>query len=382
MTRGQTIEMKDTTLFPTPHEYLQAISPHHPVHFFCPRQLSATVTAFQRGFPGMVTFAVKANPMTRVLRHLIKSGLPGFDVASVAEITAICRETTTAALHYNNPVRDPVEIAAALRAGVRSFAVDAPEELAKLRAAGAPATTEVSVRFKLPMRAAAYDFGTKFGAPPAMAEDLLRAVATAGFRPSLTFHTGTQCTDPGAFARHIATAARISAQSGVVVDRLNVGGGFPSARQGPVALDRYFQAIRDAVAAFPGPGPDLLCEPGRGMVADAFALAARVKARRGVATVFLNDGIYGSLSEFPSIGLPRYQVLSSDGPARTGPAQDFRIFGPTCDALDVLPGVSPLPVDVADGDYILFQSMGAYVAGVSTRFNGYGDRQQVTVTRL
>ena len=58
-----------------------------------------------------------------------------------------------------------------------------------------------------------------------------------------------------------------------------------------------------------------------------------------------------------------------------GPTESFRLYGPTCDASDVLPGEVDLPAAVRTGDYLEFGRIGAYSLSGRTRFNGlYSDR--------
>src|SRR5690554_6551944 len=109
------------------------------------------------------------------------------------------------------------------------------------------------------------------------------------------------------------------------------------------------------------------------MVADAFALLARVKAVRDDQHVFLNDGVYGTLAEVPLMGMvDRLAVLSPQGARRSGEGQRRVIFGPTCDSVDRLPGETALPADMEEGDFLLVRGMGAYSTVTNTRFNGFG----------
>jgi len=362
-----------------PFDHLLAHRPDHPVLYFAPDVLRATYARFRDGFPGLVTYAVKANPDAAVLGTLAGAGMGAFDVASLEEIARVRAVCPTASLHYNNPVRAVSEITGALDHGVRSFSVDRQGELDKLIAACPAGETELTVRFKLPVSGAVYDFGAKFGAEPDEAAALMQRAAKAGFTVSLKFHPGTQCARPAPWADYIAAAGRIVRAAGVAPARLNVGGGFPS-RRGAEAPDLapYFVTIREAVAeAFPERAPALLCEPGRGMVGDCITLAARIKARDG-DTVFLNDGMYGALAEFADIGaVERISV-----PGRRAAPRPFRAFGPTCDSIDMLPAPLALPGDVAEGDYVLFAGMGAYTGALATRFNGYGAAELVEVARL
>ena len=367
------------TYWHNPSDHIRHSSPTGPMIYLSPEQLQATARRFLAGFPGRVTYAVKANQSVEVLANLSAAGITGFDVASPVEMAAVRAVQPEAELHYNNPVRGKGEIAAAEAHGVVSYSVDSHSELAKLDGLG---PVEVAVRLRLPVAGAAYDFGSKFGLLPEPATALLREVRARGFRPAITFHPGTQCTDPAAWEAYIAAAGQVAQAAGVEIARLNVGGGFPAHRGGAAPdLERIFSTIdRATTATFGSARPELLCEPGRAMVAEAFLLATQIRALRDDGAVFLDDGIYGGLSEFPVLGaIDRVSVLDGEGQPRTGPRQPRVLFGPTCDSLDRIPGEIPLAADLAEGDWLLFEGMGAYSLATATRFNGYGALSQATV---
>jgi ornithine decarboxylase len=99
--------------------------------------------------------------------------------------------------------------------------------------------------------------------------------------------------------------------------------------------------------------------------------------------VFLNDGIYGAMFEFSQIGIiDRITVLSETLVPRSAPIRARVTFGPTCDSVDRLPGEVPLASDVQEGDFIVFQGMGAYSTVTNSRFNGFGELGVVTVLSL
>ncbi|PZR00016.1 MAG: ornithine decarboxylase [Cereibacter sphaeroides] len=374
------------TIWTTPSEFLRANRPETPVLFFSPAALQATARRFIDGFPGLVTYAVKSNPEEVVIENLAAAGVSGFDVASPFEMRLIRRLAPEAVMHYNNPVRSRTEIAVAVELGVKSYSVDSASELAKLIELVPAKGTEITVRFKLPVSGAAYNFGAKFGATVELSIELLKKVAEAGFIPSLTFHPGTQCTDPQAWEHYIRAAGQISEGAGVKIARLNVGGGFPSHRKSAELpqLEAIFELIdRVATETFGADRPALVCEPGRGLVADSFAVADPVKAVRDGQHVFLNDGVYGSLTELNMIGvIDRTTVLTPEGQYRTGAPRDLIVFGPTCDSVDRLPGELSLPGDIAEGDYLVFSGMGAYSTVTNTRFNGFGELAIATVLSL
>ncbi len=374
--------MRATADFPTPLVHLMRIRPDEAVMYMAPDVVAAQARRFMAGFPGLVTYAVKANPRPEVIEALVRAGMRAFDVASVAEMRLVREACPDAVLHYNNPVRSAEEVALAGRYGIASASVDSGRELEKLRPLG---RIEVAVRLKLPVKGAVYDFGSKFGVDPHEAAELLRGVAKAGFIPAMTFHPGTQCEDGAAWAAYIRACAGVAQAAGVKLARLNVGGGFPAQRVGNAPdLEVLFALIRAEVDAAFGPdAPALVCEPGRAMVAEAFSLAARIKAHRADGSVFLNDGIYGGLAEWRDMpGMDRVQVIAPDGSPR-GAAPVARVaYGPTCDSLDRLPDPLPLPADTAEGDWVLFHGMGAYSLALATRFNGYGPEAPVAVGQV
>ncbi|MGE0210932.1 MAG: hypothetical protein AB7S41_04490 [Parvibaculaceae bacterium] len=228
-----------------------------------------------------------------------------------------------------------------------------------------------------------HDFSCKFGATPEEAATLLREVASLGFKPVLTFHPGSQCTDPEAYVRHVAAAAGIAREAGVTLHALNVGGGFPARYRDAAVppLPAFFEAMADAVREGFEKAPQLECEPGRGLVATSMSLLTRVKlVKHGRREVFLNDGIYGALlemSQAPSL-TPPYRAIRG-GEALGGKEIEFTAYGPTCDPLDRLPVPLTLPEAVEEDDFIEFGTLGAYGAATATCFNGYEVADVVTV---
>lgn len=370
--------MKSDPIWSTPEDHLRKMQPDTAQLYLCPAEISRMARRFQAGFPGLVTYAVKANPARAVLENLVTAGVRAFDVASVPEMEAVRAVCPDAVLHYNNPVRSRGEVAAAAGMGIASASVDCVGELDKLGAL--PRGVEVAVRLALPIKGAAYDFGAKFGADPDQAVALLARVAEMGFTPAMTFHPGTQCADAAVWAGYIRACADVAARAGVRLARLNVGGGFAAHRGVAPDLEAVFARIGAEVRAAFGPdAPALVCEPGRAMVAEACQLGARVKSLRGAA-VYLNDGIYGALAEWRDIAAhDRIRVISPEGAARQGAGLARIVFGPTCDSIDRLPDPLRLPADMAEEDYLIFAGMGAYSHAIATRFNGYGPGAMVTV---
>ena len=198
-------------------------------------------------------------------------------------------------------------------------------------------------------------------------------------QPCLTFHVGSQCLSPFSYAQAIEIAQRTVNLSGVEIAALDIGGGFPAAYAGeePPPFDWYFDMIKEALANLDRPNLNVMCEPGRALVAHGISLVTQVVMRRG-DRIYLNDGIYGSFDEqrfasFDENYPPTAITLDAKGNAKklSGEKRPFRAFGPTCDSADVLPRPQMLPDTIANGDFILFEAMGAYTVSSRSPFNGY-----------
>ena len=102
-------------------------------------------------------------------------------------------------------------------------------------------------------------------------------------------------------------------------------------------------------------------------------MVVQVQLRRGDA-LYVNDGVYGSLSDagHPGFRFPARRIRPIDG-AADGEAtlRAFALFGPTCDSADHMKGPFLLPDDIDEGDWIELGQLGAYGACLRTRFNGF-----------
>lgn len=358
---------------------IAALRPEEPLHCLRPQAVTAAARAFVTAFPGDVLYAVKCNAEPTMLRAIAAGGVTHFDCASDAEVRLVRSLFPDAAIHFMHPVKSRGAIRSAWRDfGVRDFVLDTDAELTKILAeTGGSDELGLVVRLALPKGNAAYDLSGKFGAAPADAAALLRAARPHAARLGLSFHVGSQCVDPTAWTRALALAAEVIAASGVAVEIVDVGGGFPVAYPGsePPALAAFMAAIRDGAALLPE-GVRLWAEPGRALVAGGASVVVQVQQRRGDA-LYVNDGVYGALSDAgaPGFRFP-HRLVRPDG-AASEVMRAFTLFGPTCDSADVMRGPWMLPADVREGDWIEVGQLGAYGTALRTAFNGF-DRAHVT----
>lgn len=364
---------------PTVDALVAALRPEEPLHCIRPAVLEAAAAGFVAAFPGETMYAVKCNPDPAVLRALWRGGVRQFDCASPAEVTLVRAMFPEAGIHFMHPVKARGAIRAAwAQHGVRDFALDSEAELAKLlaetAATGVAGELGLIVRLALPKGGAVLDLSGKFGAEAGYAAALLRAARPHAARLGLAFHVGSQCLDPLAWRAALALAAAVVARAGVAIDVLDVGGGFPAAYPGmePPPLGAFLAEIEAGAARPEFAGARLWAEPGRALVAAGGSVVVQVQGRRG-GMLFVNDGVYGSLSDAGTLGFryPARCLRASDAPPRP-----FGFFGPTCDSADVMHGPFLLPEDVGEGDWIEISQLGAYGSCLRTGFNGF-DRARI-----
>ena len=367
--------------FASAQKAIESLKPSEPLYLVHPSRFADAAKQFLDRFPGDTLYAVKANPHPLALQNLWNAGVRHFDTASLGEIELVKSVLPDAICHFMAPVRLAGQARAAFQKhGVTDFVVDSESELEKLLAeTGGGKKLRVFVRLVAALGGALLEMSSKYGLGPAPAAKLLKKVQTSGVQPCLTFHVGSQCLSPFSYAQAVEIAQRCITQSGVEIAALDVGGGFPAhyAGQEPPPWHWYFDMIKEAVSTLNRPNLNLMCEPGRALVTQGFSLVTQLVLRRD-DRLYLNDGIYGSFDEqrfasfiedYPATAI----TLDAKGKAKpvSGEKRPFRVFGPTCDSADVLPRPQMLPEGIANGDFILFEGMGAYTISSRSPFNGY-----------
>ncbi len=366
--------------------YVQETRPRYPVAVLRPEAVKAKAEHFTSLFPGRVMYAVKCNPDVRLLQAVIDGGMESFDCASIREIQQIRALKPDAAIYFMHPVKPRESIREAyFDYNVRAFVLDSADELRKiLEETDHAKDLTLFVRMGVPKQKVATDFSVKFGAQPILAAQLLTMARPVCAKLGLAFHVGTQCTDTGAYSHAVKVASDVITTSGVQIDAMDIGGGFPAdldPANPPPPLAQYIDAVKNALADAGLEGIELLCEPGRGLVACGGALVVRVEGRKG-DLLYINDGTYGGIFEGGgAIGLPYpSRMIRANGVKASAVKAPFRFAGPTCDSVDMLNGPFMLPEDIREGDWIMLDQLGAYGEVSRTKFNGYEDVIEVIET--
>ena len=342
--------------------------------------IEAKYLELRQHFPtASIYYAVKANPVPQVVALLETLGA-SFDVASRSELQmCLALGAHPSRLSYGNTVKKSADIAYAFACGVRRFAFDSEAELRKL-VAHAPAS-EVMCRLQTTGENAGWPLSKKFGCDLEMAAELLLLARDLGLHPvALSFHVGSQQTDPTQWRKPLHEAAglcRRLGREGLALDTINIGGGFPVPYEGHVPpISRFAEAIGQSLDdAFGRAHPKLMLEPGRSLVAEAGVVQAEVvlvsKKSRFDQTrwVYLDIGKFGGLAETLDESI-KYRLRTP----RTGTPGPVVLAGPTCDSADILYEKSDyhLPVDLQCGDRVEILNTGAYSSSyASVSFNGF-----------
>lgn len=343
------------------------------------KQVEKNWHAFQNAFNAKIYYAVKANPAEPILKTLVSLGAY-FDAASLEEIH-LCLKSSAKPhqISYGNPVKRIQEIQKAFGLGIELYAVDSKEEIQKI-AKYAP-NSSIYCRIAVPNTGADWPLAKKFGARPEDAWNLLEYGMTLGLKPrGVSFHVGSQQLDPNAYVGAIqlaSTTYKIGMERGVILDLLNIGGGFPISYHEQVpCLNDYSTCIEKTIEECFIHRPSIMIEPGRAIVGNAGTIVCEIllisqrDPNDPIHWAYIDIGRFGGLAETEGemIKYPIKTFKKNDG------LIEVKIAGPTCDGVDVLydKTIYRLPKNLTSGDRLIIENTGAYTWTYASQcFNGF-----------
>ena len=361
--------------FKSVDKLVNQLKPTEPV--YCIRRDSINIASkfFQNKFPGKILYAVKTNPHPLVLKTIVESGINDFDIASIKEVEAIRSVSPDAKCSYMHTVKSKESINEAyFKYNIKTFSIDTKDELIKiLNSTNQAKDLELFVRVAVSNEHAEIDLSKKFGAQTSEAIGLYRLTKQYAKKIGLSFHVGSQCMHPISYSKGINEIKYIIKKTKIVPDVINIGGGFPTIYPDlvPQSLDSYFEEIKNSLNKLKlEKKPEIICEPGRAIVAESGSTIVRVNLRKK-QKLYINDGTYGTLFDagVPNIVYPSRIITS--GRIISKKLTSFDFYGPTCDSMDYMKGPFILPNNIKEGDYIELGQLGAYGLTFRTQFNGY-----------
>lgn len=168
----------------------------------------------------------------------------------------------------------------------------------------------------------------------------------------------------------LALAQRIKEDLGVIVQTIDLGGGFAStntlhAQYTPgefasPSIDQYTSAIEQAMNQSPfarDESPKLMLETGRAMVDEAGTLIASIIGKKNLASgqrgIILDAGVNILFTSW------WYNLKVTPAQPLSGTYQQTVFYGPLCMNIDVVKNPAPYP-DMKLGDRVLISPVGAY----------------------
>ena len=361
--------------FKSVEELVNQLRPKKPVYCIRKESIKLASKYFQKNFPGKILYALKTNPHPVVLKAILESGINSFDVASIKEIETIRKISQDADCSYMHTVKSRESIKDAYyKYNVKTFSLDTKDELIKiLESTNHAKDLSLFVRVSVSNEHAEIDLSKKFGAISNEAVGLLRLTKQYAKKIGLSFHVGSQCMHPISYSKGIFEIGNIIKKTKIIPDVINVGGGFPTVYPDlvPQSLDKYFNEIKKSLENLKIEKlPEIICEPGRAIVAESGSTIVRVDLRKK-QKLYINDGTYGTLFDagVPNIVYPSKMI--TDGRVISKKLTSFDFYGPTCDSMDYMKGPFILPNNIKENDYIELGQLGAYGLTFRTNFNGF-----------
>ncbi len=363
--------------FKSVEELVNQLKPEKPVYCIRKNSILSASKFFQNKFPGKILYAVKTNPHPEVVKTLIKSGINQFDVASIEEIKAVRKFDNTAKCSFMHTVKSRESIKEAyFNFGIKTFALDTKDELIKIiETTDNAKDLELFIRVAVSNEHAEIDLSKKFGALNSEASGLLRLAKHHSKKIGLSFHVGSQCMHPISYSKGINEVGNIIKKTKIIPDYINIGGGFPTIYPDlvPLSLESYMEEIKKSLENLNLKNmPQIICEPGRALVAESGSTIVRVNLRKK-QKLYINDGTYGTLFDAgtPNIVFPSKLIKENSSKIISKKMTAFDFYGPTCDSMDYMKGPFLLPNNIKENDYIELGQLGSYGLTFRTQFNGY-----------
>ena len=358
-------------------------------------EIRRNYATFKKHLPRVQAYyAVKCEPMAEIVKTLYKAGA-SFDVASMPEFMIVHEYIKNMPnkkrlawiwdkIIYANPIK-PNETLKELDQYRPLVTFDNLEEIHKIKKYAPHAG--LCLRIRVANTGAVVELSSKFGASPGEAVDLILEAVKQGLGvEGLSFHVGSQTTNFENYVQAINLAADIFKEAKErgydKMNLLDIGGGFPAPYDSSV---KPFQELAKTINAelerlFPDPKIEILAEPGRFMIATAGTSVVRINGktvRDGKTCYYVDDGAYHTYSGI----IFDHQHCNMFSFRKGKKTENCAVFGPTCDALDVISTAMPLPTDLQLGELMYSTNMGAYSHASSTWFNGFPPAKVIHVNK-
>lgn len=338
-----------------------------------------------------IRYAVKTNPNPWLLGWL-NGKIASLDVSSSGEIShALAAGWTGESIEFTGPAKTRDDLKTALEAGIKSIVVEDLSEAtllnnlaksmrvkARILVRIAPAQAETGFAVRLAGRP------TQFGVDEDKLADFFACLRALEHIDLDGFHiySGSQCLDDDAMAQHFWNMWQLFKRAMVLWGKpvselvFGAGMGIPyhdgDQRLTLSLLKPIAKKINEEIAALSYPIKKYI-EVGRYLVGDAglfITRVVRVKESRGTSIIICDGGMnhnLGACGHLGGVSHRHYVMHALTDRNDHREAQQYRVVGPLCTAIDTLAHRIQLPA-VQEGDIIAVSCAGSYGPSASPLF--------------
>ncbi|MCG6202157.1 diaminopimelate decarboxylase [Psychromonas antarctica] len=333
--------------------------------------------------PHLICYAVKANSNLGVLNLMARLG-SGFDIVSVGELLRVIQAGgDPKKVVFSGVAKTEVEIATALQADIHCFNIESISELYRINSVAQSLNKKapISIRINPNIDAGTHPYistglkENKFGIEIEQASTVYHLANELEFLEikGVDCHIGSQLTEIAPFLEALDKLLALIDQleeQGITISHLDLGGGLgvPYNKETPPEPAQYMAAIINKMGSRK---LKLIFEPGRAIMANAGVLVTRVEFLKlndhknfAIVDAAMNDLIRPALYSAWQNIIPLNNTFTD---SETRPLRTYDIVGPVCETGDFLGKDRQLAL--AEGDYLMVRSAGAYGSSMSSNYN-------------
>jgi ornithine decarboxylase len=324
-------------------------------------------------------YAVKCNPNPVIIETLNLMGCY-FDCASKNEISMVYDIIQDSSkIIFANPIKICNHIQFARATDVDLMTFDSEQELYKIKLYHPYAS--LVLRLAVDDYGSIISFSDKYGVRIEQVASILQLVKALRLNlVGISFHVGTGCQDGNLYGKAIKECKIVydmCKEENIEITMIDIGGGFPGIDTEALNFEKISSDIQTSLAQHFGEIKNIhfIAEPGRFLVASSHTLVVNVIGKKENIRsetekefiYYINDGIYGSFNcVYFEKTIPDIQPYNE----RDGKRYKTKIFGPTCDSIDIIVKETYLP-ELCIGEWCLIESFGAYTTALASNFNGF-----------
>lgn len=340
---------------------------------------------WKKYLPNIVPYyAVKCNPNPVIIQILHHLGCY-FDCASKNEMSIVndlIKDSSK--ILFANPIKTSDHIRFARANDVDLMTFDCEEELHKIRLFHP--YSNLILRIAVDDKKSIINFSDKFGARLNEIKKLIDLCLVLHLNlVGVSFHVGTGCYDSNQYNKAICDCRQVfnyCLEKNIKLKYVDIGGGFCGVDNNEINFENIANIINNSIQEnFEDYINEInfIAEPGRFFVANSHTLVVNIIGKKmrynenneKEFTYYINDGIYGSFNcVYFEKTIPNILPFNE----RNEKTYNTKIFGPTCDSIDLIVNNTRLP-ELVIGEWCYIENFGAYTSALASNFNGFQKTQ-------